>query len=324
MGSLVSAFDISSSTTNSLQKGTAFLSQQYSGTCNINCNNTISDVSIDLIDSNVPGGISFNQSCSVNSNCVIGNTSTAISDIMFNATNSSNADVPSSVASLGDINLTTSNSVQTMDQTIIQGASQSCGLTSANDINNVSVFAEGSNIGAISFNQTGNTSGGCTLNNTMNATAYASGISNNTATSGSDKCAACTSKKSKTASVITMVIVGLIVIIVVFMIAKLITHKAKSSNCPDGFPPMVNDKGKAYCPPRCMDGSTPLTDSSGKPFCPPLEREALNGTGGPMRPRESILSSAGRVLPYVEEAGSRILPYAEDAARFVREVPIVP
>ena len=82
---------VSSSKAISEQAADVFLTQQFSGTCNVTCQNAMKNVSVVAIDSTIGGSIELDQSCSTNASCLIGSSMDATSDVLFKATNSSNA-----------------------------------------------------------------------------------------------------------------------------------------------------------------------------------------------------------------------------------------
>ena len=208
------------------QKAVADLTQIYKGTCDISCQNITENVSVDLIDSILGGGIIFRQSCSADGNCIFGNTMDASADVFFKATNSTNAKNAWSGWSLDPFNIdkAESKSRQDIRESITESSVEKCKLSSYNQLNNVSIFAANSEIGGnIEFEQEGQTVGKCVLNNNMSAAAYATGMAQNTAQSGKDKKADKLSEKSSIFRILTYVGIGLVILIVTIIVAKLIT-----------------------------------------------------------------------------------------------------
>lgn len=217
----------SSSSATSSQIANANIMQKYSGQCNITCNNKLSGVDIALINSS-SGGINVTQSCSVNGQCVMNNQQNALSDVIFKASNS---------AAAGDIvgvlgaDFSTVGSYQDINQNINQSVSQKCNISSINDMKNISIFAENSNIGgAIDISQTGENTGGCVLKNIMSATEKASGEVNNCSSSGKKATKACGGKGNFSWLDILMIIgVCILIFFTVVVIYRLNTGKSGTS-----------------------------------------------------------------------------------------------
>ena len=278
------------STSSSEQSAQAFIAQQFSGSCNITCTNIAQGLNIDIINTVVGGSVELTQSCSVDANCMISGTSDATSDVMFKATNSSNAKNAGNIFSgdLFNFDYASSASRQDIKQKIIQNTTQTCKMASLNQLNDLSILAVNSQIGGnIAIGQTGSTSGQCQLQNNLSAAASATAMASNTATSGKDKKG---TKKGGSAVIIgVFVVLGLC--IVVYIIAKIYTGQrdeaaTKSRNN------MINlEKAKAGClggGKAVLDTKTglPLLDEFGKAVCPPPNLSAaqkleisLNGGG---------------------------------------------
>lgn len=179
------------STSNSSQTANANITQQYAGTCNIDCDNTISNVQETFIDSIVSGGLNFTQTCSVNASCLFQNSQSSLADVLFKAANSSSA----AGGLLPGVAASETSSYQDINESILQSITQSCNLSSINDVNNVSIYAQSSQIGGgVNFSQTGSTDGSCTFNTLMQATADATGISDNCSAAGKSAKKSCGGK----------------------------------------------------------------------------------------------------------------------------------
>ncbi len=234
------------------------LTQIYKGTCDITCQNIEENISVDLINTVIGGGIIFNQSCSANGNCIFGSTMDATSDVFFKATNSSNAKNAWSGWSLDpfNIDIAESKSRQNIKESITQSVTETCKISSYNQMNNISIFSANSQIGGgIEFNQSGNATGKCVLDNTMTAAAYATGMATNTATSGKDK-----KKKGDKSSIFRIavyIIIAIVVLIVAVIIGKLITGHMKKT--PEYIPHML---------PEERSGEVPLDWSGVQSHCP--------------------------------------------------------
>ena len=237
----------------SVSEQTAILdiTQIYEGTCDMSCHNIEENITVDIIDSIIGGSIIFSQSCTVDGNCIFGNTADATADVFFKATNSSNAKNAWSGWSANpfEYDSAESKSKQFIRESITQKSSQDCKLSSYNQMNDISVFVADSAIGKnIEFDQDGLTAGKCILDNNMNAAAYATGMAQNTAQSGKDK-------KGDKSMILKILIYGGIVIallIITFIIAKFITgHLAKSKKsklptCPQGTSLVIDPKTQGY------------------------------------------------------------------------------
>ncbi len=229
----------SSSKSESEQNADIQLTQIYKGTCDIICQNIESGISVDIINSVIGGGIIFSQSCSSNGNCIFGNTMDATSDVFFKATNSSNAKNAWSGWSADPFNFDNaeSKSRQNIKESITESVTETCKVSSYNQMNNISVFTANSQIGGgIEFNQSGNATGKCTLDNTMSAAAYATGMAQNTATSGKDKKGQKLGDKSSIFRILTYIGIGLVVLIITVIVAKLITGHMKKTRLPPEVP----------------------------------------------------------------------------------------
>lgn len=263
----------SSSTSESIQTANEYLNQQFSGSCNVECQNIMSNVSIDLINTNLSGGINITQTCAADANCTIGSYTSAIADVMFKATNSSNASNP------GWFKFEKSSSIsqQSIVENINQSVNEECDISSLNVMNDVTVFAANSNIsGGIAFQQQGSSTGTCALTNTMTAAAYASGIADNTSAAGkkANKLAKKQTKSAKLLS-LTYVIIGIVVLVGVIMIAKAIISGMTSGDKKK----QAQAAAAAYAKTGCPGGVQPILDPktqkpvidprTQRPVCPP-------------------------------------------------------
>lgn len=277
------------STSSSEQSAQAFIAQQFSGSCNITCTNIAQGINIDLINTVVGGSLELTQSCSVDASCMISGTSDATSDVLFKATNSTNAKNAGNVFSgdLFNFDFASSSSRQNIKQRIVQSTSQTCKMASLNQLDNISILAVNSQIGGnIAIGQTGSTSGQCQLQNNLSAAASATAMASNTATSGKDK------KGSKKGG--SGVIFGIFAVIglgiVTYIVAKIYTSQ-RDTTATNERNNMINlEKAKAGClggAKAILDKTTglPLLDEFGKAVCPPPNLSAaqkleISLTGG--------------------------------------------
>jgi hypothetical protein len=262
----------SQSKTKSEQYAETYLTQQFSGTCDVTCDNSIDNLTIDIINSTVGGDVKVSQSCSTNANCLISSNMDATSDVLFTALNSSNAanagNILNMIFGFPSVERSSSKSRQSIRTSINQSDNQTCKLSSYNQMNNVTIFAANSTIGGdISVSQTGSTQGQCQLSNSMSAAAYASGQANNNASSGKDKKTEKFSAKSGKIKIFTYFILGIVVIVIVGIIAKIIAGRSQTSEmtvqelktaqmralagCPGGVKPVADPAtGQAYIDPK--------------------------------------------------------------------------
>jgi len=264
---------ISGSSASSDQSAQAFLSQQFSGSCDITCTNTMDNINIDIINSVVGGDVSLTQTCSVDASCMISGSSDATSDIMFKAANSSNAKNASAPFSF-NADFASSSSRQDIKQSILQSTTQTCKMASLNQMNDITILAANSVIGgSIAIGQTGSVAGKCQLSNNLSAAATATALASNTATSGKDKKG---SKKGGSAVVIGIfVILG--ICIVIYIASKMYTG-SRDSAAEKSYADTVNNVKAAA---GCAGGKKALTDPTsgkflfdqitGKPVCPPMD-----------------------------------------------------
>ena len=92
-------------------------------------------------------------------------------------------------------------------------------------MDNISIFAANSTIGgSIAITQNASTQGQCQLTNSMTAAAYASGIANNTASSGKDKKGQKFGNKNPIVVAIILVVILIIVIVVTVVMGKVVSH----------------------------------------------------------------------------------------------------
>jgi len=205
------------SSATSVQQASANITQQYAGTCNVQCNNTISNVNFDFIDSVISGGINLSQQCTVNANCLYQTTQNSLADVLFKAQNSSSA----AGGVLPGISVSKTSTYQDINENILNSVSQSCSLGSYNDIDNVNIFAQSSVIGGgINFSQTGATEGACTFNTLMSATDMATGTSDNCSASGKSAKKSCGGKGSGIGTILLYAGIGLIAFVGIMMLYK--------------------------------------------------------------------------------------------------------
>lgn len=211
-------FSKTKSESKSDQKGSAYITQQFAGTCEIVCENVIGDIDETIVNSYIGGDLEISQTCSTNGSCVIGSNSDVVSDIAFVAKNSSNSDGKGESLAEGR---------QQIKQQIRQSSNEKCNITSYNQTGNISILAANSYIGGnVRVEQKGSSSGQCQLDNSLTAAAIASGQVDNDAKTKKDKAAKY--------SMITWIAIAVVVLVVAGMMAKgfSMLGKKKSSSSP--------------------------------------------------------------------------------------------
>jgi len=259
----------SHSKTHSEQSAEVYLTQQFSGSCNVSCQNVINHVTIDIINSTVGGSVELTQSCATNASCIIGSNMGATADVLFKATNSSNAKNAWSAWSLDPFNFdhASAESRQDIFESISQSSSETCNISSYNQMDNITIFVADSTIGGdISISQNASTEGQCQLTNTMTAAAYATGIAQNTAASGKDKKGQKFGNKSQMLMVVVYGVVIIAIIIAVSIAAKIITNSSRKGKETAVMKKVIQARAAAGCP----GGMKPILDkTTGKPIIDP-------------------------------------------------------
>lgn len=264
---------------NSTEEASTFITQQFAGTCNVQCQNAMDKVQIDLINTTLSGGINLSQTCSSDVNCIIGSSMTSTADTLLKAVNSSNAKNAAGWAKL-NIDKTKINSLIDIRQNLSQATNQTCSVGSYNEMSDVNIMAVNSTIGGgINIAQTGNASGNCSFSSTLDAAAKASGMNDNNAQSGKDKLGQKKGSKSGKMSIVTYIIIGIIVLVVVIIIGRMVSGSSKSKESAAEIAKITAAKMAAGCP----DGADPLKDpATGQPvvnpkthgpYCPPPKIE---------------------------------------------------
>lgn len=246
----------------SSQQANAAITQNYAGSCDVQCNNTINGINISIIDSILSGGINLTQSCAVNAQCLYETSQNSLSDVMFKAANAGTA----AGGILPGISVSRTGSYQDINESILDSVTQTCSLGSYNSISNVNVNAQSSTIGGgINFTQQGSTQGECTFNTIMNATNMATGTADNCSASGKMAKKTCGGKGGGIGSVLIYVGVGL----VLFVGAMMLYRAFKGT--PPTAPPTVPTKTGAKPAPTSpqVSGSQAKTSPTISQSSPP-------------------------------------------------------
>lgn len=184
----------SSSTAEATVEVNQDLVQQFAGTCDFKCDNSISNVAVDIVNTRLEGGLKITQQCSADATCSVTTNMDSIVDTIAKASGSSNA----KDAGFGRVDVSKGISKVRISDYVQQKVYDSCKVSSTNDIRNIQIFAANSEIdGGILIGQVGTTRGNCTFDTVMNAVENATGNSNANSTSGKDKkgekCGSCSS-----------------------------------------------------------------------------------------------------------------------------------
>jgi len=298
------------STVYSGQDAELYLTQQFSGSCNVQCSNLMSGVSIDLINTTVTGGIRISQSCSTNAQCLISSNMDATADVILKAKNAGSAEATSILAGQIGGSHVDVESRQSIKESLVQQSNQECNISSVNQMNDVSIYAENSSIsGGIEIDQTGNVEGSCSLNASFHEAASALGESDNTGMAGkkANKKMGGEQKKGTKLTYLTYIVALIVIGVVVSSIAKMLTggsekkqkakqrsreiEAAKQMGCPGGLEPIKDSKGEIVVDVRTMRPKCPvwvppsLTGETAKPSSGGPGKEV---TGPPAPPKPTV------------------------------------
>lgn len=210
------------------------INQQYSGVCNLSCQNVMNNDDISIINSNV-GDITISQTCSVSAPCMINGLLQASSDAVQSSTNSASA-LPDTFPWQAASEHSTALSVQTINQQMNQSISEKCNISSVNQMSNVSLVVVGSSTGNIDIAQQGSVAGQCQLAYSMGAAAMATQTAQNTATSGKDKKGEKLQSKTETMEIITYIILGVVAVTMMTIIGKILGRDS-GEGTGQGYPP---------------------------------------------------------------------------------------
>jgi hypothetical protein len=197
--------------------------QQFAGTCDFKCDNSINGVNVDLISTTLRGGLKITQVCSTDATCSVSTNVNALSDILAKADASTNAKDTGLFSGIGDI--ANSKSRVYINNYLSQKVFDECKVSSVNDARNINIFAANSYItGGIEIGQSGSTRGNCAFNTIMSAVQQSTGVANASATSGKDKkgekCGSCSGLQM----VMTYIAIGVVVIIALAIIAGIVKY----------------------------------------------------------------------------------------------------
>jgi hypothetical protein len=254
MSWLLNLFNSSKSSIYNEQDNDAFITQNYSGTCKIACNNDIHGVDINVVNSNIVGGLTVSQKCDVDGQCYFSTTQDATANIISKANNSSNA--KNVETGIGNSDYSSIDNRQYNKIAVNQAISQKCDEETFNDITDMNVYVGNSNIqGGVAILQSGNLKGNCTMNSNMKAVALASSIADNKSMSGKDKKGEFCGNKGSKFAMIAGIVGFIVLLLIVFVIAKVITRKkgnGSSNSSIQMTSPSSNNITPAYNPPSIV------------------------------------------------------------------------
>jgi hypothetical protein len=204
------------------------LINSYAGTCDFQCNNKISNVYVDVVNTTIEGGLKIEQQCSSDGTCSINTSMDSLVDTVAKAAASSNA---KDVGFLqGILDKSESDSRVTINSFLDQEVYDKCSIQSSNDMSNVNIFAVNSEIdGGILIGQVGTVTGSCSFQTTMKAVQKASGNANSTSVSGKQKCGECCGACSNIGVVAMYVGIGLLVVVVLGVAAYIVYRMTNKS-----------------------------------------------------------------------------------------------
>ena len=233
---------IGSSKNSSEDTAQTYLTQQFSGTCNVTCENIQSGGETDIDHSLIIGGISDQQTCSTDSTCLISSNMNATSDVLFKAAQAASAGGSGGILPYWwtgpQIDITTNTSRQDIQTYISQSSNETCNMSSYNGMEDITLNVTDSIvIGGISTDQVASTGGECVLDNTMLAAAYSTGLTDQTAVSGKDKKGQKMGALSGILRIMAFLVIGLVVIAVVGLSAYLLANMSKKKGKTDPVQP---------------------------------------------------------------------------------------
>lgn len=221
-------FGRSTNTATVQQTANAEITQRYTGVCNIQCIASTSNVSVIIIDSNIEGGITVTNECSLDATCNMNATQQASNQASlqyFGVQEASTA--PGLSAQFGSTAKNTIYASQTFNLETNQILTQECNLVSSADLTNVTIYAQSSNLtGGITVANSASNGGACVLEASMVATSEATGLVENNQTAKGTKVAKKGNNKSAIWIWIGAIIIAIIIIFIIIAIAK--KGKAKS------------------------------------------------------------------------------------------------
>ena len=177
----IQGIGVTNNNTEIIQEANSEVAQTFTGICDIQCVTITSNVSVIIIDSNIEGGITINNECSLDSTCAINSSMSATNEanLEFFGQQSGSDLGAAGVFTYTAIGVTT-NSIyneQKMNLVTTQSVYQECNLIASASLTDINIYAQNSSItGGISIANSASNSGACTLESALTANAVASGL----------------------------------------------------------------------------------------------------------------------------------------------------
>nr|QBK85538.1 MAG: lipid membrane protein [Marseillevirus LCMAC101] len=221
----------------------------------------------------------------------------ATADVILKAKNAGSAESTSAWTGQLGKSMVDVESRQDIKESLVQQSNQSCQISSVNQMNDITIYAQNSSIeGGIEIDQTGNVEGSCVLDASFSEAASALGESDNTGMAGkkANKKLGGADKKGAKMTQLTYIVALIVIGVVVYSIAKMMTggsekkekakqqalevEAARKMGCPGGLDPIKDDKTgevivdmrtmRPKCPvwvPPSLTGEEPGKNGNGKP-----------------------------------------------------------
>lgn len=246
-----SGFSLSQNTAEQLASSS--VAQNFTGTCDITCENVASGTTIDIQNSTIRGGINFTQTCSATGDCLFSTTQNAAIDSMFFAKNSAQAKNAGSWLS-GFLNndIATNTSYQDIRQDINQSIEDHCKISSLNEIDRLTILATNSDIsGGIDISQHGDVNGSCAMQANFVGSATATGSIEQESQSGKKV------GKWSGKGMIVLIIIAVIALIIIGVIIFVVVRHKGEPKCAGGVQPI---KTSRFSKPVCPTPATSLSE----------------------------------------------------------------
>jgi hypothetical protein len=166
VGGLIFGGDKATFTANFNQDVQNDVYQNFDARCEATCSTLAEGTVIVIIDSKIPGGVYFNQSCKVKASCSIDNTAESIVENVLEAAAKQSAFIQNSLISLGGSTLSHNVNVdQRLRNQISQVLSASCNATANSVARNTLLYVKNSNAKEVAFTQNNEVDLNCVINN---------------------------------------------------------------------------------------------------------------------------------------------------------------
>lgn len=201
------------------QEAQTYLTQQFSSTCDVSCQDVATDISEKFVRTKITGGVNITQTCSSDASCITSSSSDGVVDTEFKGQNSANT----TPGGFLDFESTNMDNAQTIRSTINQQTNEDCEISSYSEISDVTIQAYGSDIsGGVNISQDSSASGECQMENIMSFSGKTLGISNNNISSGKNK-------KAYLFQALTYIGIAFAVIFGIYLISSVFSGKKNQS-----------------------------------------------------------------------------------------------